>query len=34
MEQFREEQRELFERAGRWASVPLAQQFHLITEQL
>ncbi len=34
VEQFRIQQREQLERSGRWASVPLAQQFHLITEQL
>ncbi|CAB4891306.1 unannotated protein [freshwater metagenome] len=34
IEQFRIQQREQLERTGRWASVPLAQQFHLLTEQL
>ena len=34
LQQFRIEQFERHERLGQWASVPLAQQFHLLTEQL
>jgi len=34
IEQFRIKQRGELERCGRWASVPLAQQFHLMTGQI